>query len=1408
MKKLLYFISSALLGVFLLTTSSVVKAQTPSISIIQPNGGEEWVVGTSHLISWTDNLTNPVMILLSTDGGTSYSDTLTHSVSGSTWGWNIPASQDTSSKCLIKIVSTTNSSIFATSDAIFALKATQPADSNAIIQPNGGEKWAVGTSHLITWTNYVTKAAIQLSTDGGKTFTTLTGADSISGSTFTWNIPTSQTLSDSCLIKLVQVHDTSVYVESDSLFSIVATPASGAITLLQPSDTGIHWKVGTEHLISWSDNFVDSVKVVLLRKNKVLNTDTIFDTLSTNAYGSGYGWTIADTIPFDSTYKIAVYNAVDSTIADTSANYFTIDSITAGDTTSVAKTITLVQPNGAERWAWNTEHLISWYDNFSDPVKIALWHNGSFVQVLAESVSGNGYAWTVPDSIPADTGYQVKVMNTADTTIADTSNATFSILTTPLGGTIRLIQPNDGEQWALQTTHLISWTSNFSYPVIVELYSEDTLYSVLDSTATDNRYTWSISDTIPTGSTFKVKVTSSVDTSVNDISDSVFSIIAHPVGQTTTLVQPNGGEQWAYGEQHLISWSDNFTDPIKVELYHDDTLYTVLDSSNTDNRYVWTVPDSLPVDTLYKVKITSTVDPTIWDMSDSAFAILAKPLGQSITLVQPNGGEKWAVGGSYLMSWLENFKDPIRVELYHKDTLYTVLDSSNTDNRFTWTVPDTIPIDSSYRVKVIDTADTAIWDMSDSAFIVLAHPDESIKLVQPNGGDQWVYGHEYLVSWYSNFTDPVKVELYHKDTLYTVLDSSNTDNRFAWTIPDSLPVDTSYRIKVFNTVFPSIADSSDSVFAVLAHPLNLKITIVQPNGGELWASHTEHLISWYSNFTDPVRVELYHADTLYTVLDSSATDNRLPWTVPDSLPIDTTYKIKVIDTNDTAIIDTSDNNFSVVAFVPGGEVKVIQPNLPGIQWARGTEHLISWTDNLSEPVDIYLIDTTASSPSDTTLIASNVKGSTYTWKLSDTLHVKTGYKIEVKSSLQPVSDVSDTTFSITAYVPGGTITVLQPNRGEKWQLGTAHLISWTDNLTEPVDIYLIDSTGSAPSPSDTTLIASNVDGSTYAWAIPNTLSEGSGYKIKVASSLQDISDVSDSTFSLTKYSSNNFITLEQPNGGDYWVPEKAYLISWTANFVDTAKVELLHADTLYTVLDSLVTGNSYTWTISDTIPYDTNYKVKIINMADTSINDVSDASFSITNAPPGGEITVESPNGGESYTQGAGVLISWSGNLATLNGDKYDIYLQHYDEFGNLLSSVSLATDQDPSTFPWNIPSGQTPDTTYRIKITGHILTGVADSSDRNFTIAAPAKVAPLGVSIYPNPSTDFVTFKVGETSNNINYLVTVYNRYGTRIWKGFLNTANSNELRFATYDIPNGIYFVTMSGGPAPLSHIFIVQH
>jgi hypothetical protein len=100
----------------------------------------------------------------------------------------------------------------------------------------------------------------------------------------------------------------------------------------------------------------------------------------------------------------------------------------------------------------------------------------------------------------------------------------------------------------------------------------------------------------------------------------------------------------------------------------------------------------------------------------------------SLTVTFPNGGEVLTRGASYQITWtFEGNPGPtVRIELWRTDPagtltqLHSVLApsapiGSNGAGSFTWRVLPRIPA-STYKIKVISTTDSLIWDASDNAF--------------------------------------------------------------------------------------------------------------------------------------------------------------------------------------------------------------------------------------------------------------------------------------------------------------------------------------------------------------------------------------------------------------------------------------------------------------------------------------------------------------------------------------------------------------------------------------------------------------------------------------------------------------------------------------------------------------------
>ena len=100
------------------------------ITVTNPNGGENWQVGTVHSITWNDNIAENVKIQLDKSGVLT---TITNSTtSNGTYAWTIPTDLQNGSDYLIRITSVDNANIFDVSDSYFTISS----QSNLSVTPN------------------------------------------------------------------------------------------------------------------------------------------------------------------------------------------------------------------------------------------------------------------------------------------------------------------------------------------------------------------------------------------------------------------------------------------------------------------------------------------------------------------------------------------------------------------------------------------------------------------------------------------------------------------------------------------------------------------------------------------------------------------------------------------------------------------------------------------------------------------------------------------------------------------------------------------------------------------------------------------------------------------------------------------------------------------------------------------------------------------------------------------------------------------------------------------------------------------------------------------------------------------------------------------------------------------------
>jgi len=129
-------------------------------------------------------------------------------------------------------------------------------------------------------------------------------------------------------------------------------------------------------------------------------------------------------------------------------------------------------------------------------------------------------------------------------------------------------------------------------------------------------------------------------------------------------------------------------------------------------------------------------------------------------------------------------------------------------------------------------------------------------------------------------------------------------------IPSTQTLGTNYKIRITSTSKPSITDSSNSNFAIVAGTL----TVTSPNGGEIWKRGTVHTITWSKSGSPGsyVKIELLKGGVVNRVITSgTANDGSYSWTILSTQAAGTDYKIRITSTTYSSISDSSNSNFRI-----------------------------------------------------------------------------------------------------------------------------------------------------------------------------------------------------------------------------------------------------------------------------------------------------------------------------------------------------------------------------------------------------------------------------------------------------------------------------------------------------------------
>ena len=163
----------------------------------------------------------------------------------------------------------------------------------------------------------------------------------------------------------------------------------------------------------------------------------------------------------------------------------------------------------------------------------------------------------------------------------------------------------------------LSWTPKGFVNTCRLQVSKDSAFQTLEVNEpwlTEARYTL---EAVEPNTLYYWRVNTTNQAGTSEWSEDSFSTVPPMVRVTV----PNGGEQWQRGLEYFILWDDNLSEDVVIELYKGDALLQAINTTPSTGAYTWEVGLALELGSDYSIKLKSSADENLFDMSDNTFTI-------------------------------------------------------------------------------------------------------------------------------------------------------------------------------------------------------------------------------------------------------------------------------------------------------------------------------------------------------------------------------------------------------------------------------------------------------------------------------------------------------------------------------------------------------------------------------------------------------------------------------------------------------------------------------------------------------------------------------------------------------------------------------------------------------------------